>query len=95
MHVPSFDGKALSFLSCKENVIPPNQIPTLGPQRLAANLLLRMTDIARKVVGKERVGKERVGKERVGKERVGNNAGVQQISRIRRGRFAPDAIDST
>ena len=58
------------------------QISALGPQRRAANLLPRMTEIARKVYMP------------LGRDHIGSNDGFQQISRILRGRFAPDALDS-
>ena len=82
MLVPTFDGHASSFANYEENVISRNQISTLDPQKRAANLLLHVSDIARKVCVP------------VGKDSVGNADGVALILRISRGRFAPEAIDS-
>ena len=56
LHVASFDGKACSRGGDEEDATLRSRMSTLGPQRRAANLLLRMTDIARKVcmaVGKD------------------------------------------
>ena len=58
------------------------QISSSDPQERAANLLLRMTDVARVVCMS------------VGTDAVGNVDGAPRILRISRERFAPDAIDS-
>ena len=82
MHAPAFDGHTASFANCEEKVATRNQIATMEPQQRAANLLLHMTDVARKVCLA------------AGKDVVSNIDGVAQISRILRERPAPDAIDS-
>ena len=58
------------------------KITTLGPDKKAAHLLLRKSDAARKVGV------------RAGKDVVGNLDRAEQILKISRERFAPDAIDS-
>ena len=82
LHVASFDGKACSRGGDEEDATLRGRMSTLGPQRRAANLLLRMTDIARKVCMA------------VGKDHFGDNDGAQQILRVLRERYAPDEIDS-
>ena len=54
----------------------------MGHQKRAANLLLNMPDVARKVCMS------------VGKDVIGNVAGAAHILRILRERVASDAIDS-
>ena len=81
-HVPAFDGHASSSANYGENATWRNQIATLGPQTMAANLPLRTTGVARRVCMS------------VAKDAMGSVDGVAQISRILRERFAPDAIDS-
>ena len=49
MQVPSFDGAAPSFANYEVEVTPRNHISTSGPKKRAANLLLHMSDAARKV----------------------------------------------
>ena len=59
MHAPGFDGDASSCANYEEKATLRNQISTLGPQGSAADLLLHMTDIARKVcmsVGMDGIG---------------------------------------
>ena len=81
MHVPPFDGRASPFANYKTNYANSrSRIPTLDPAKRPANLLLNLVDIAREV------------RMAVGKDRIGNNDGAQQIPRILRRRFAPDAI---
>ena len=58
------------------------QISPMVPQKRAANLPLRMADIARKVCMS------------AGKDSVGNVDGVAQTLRILPGQLAPGAIDS-
>ena len=82
MHAPAFDGRAGSFATFGEKETLWNEIPTMGPDRRAANLLLHMSDVAREVCVA------------VGKDVVGNMHGAEQISKITRERFAPDAIDN-
>ena len=72
MHVPAFDGRASSFANYEAKVISRDQISTLGPQERSANLLLHMSDIARKVCMS------------VGKGSVGNVDGAALILRILR-----------
>ena len=81
--VLSPDGKAPSLPIFEEVEMPQGRIPTLGPRKRAANSLLRITDIAREVCMT------------VGEDHSGGNDVAQQISRILRERFAPDAINST
>ena len=81
MNAPAFDGRAGSFANYEETAGLRIQISTTGPQKRAAKLLLRASDVARKVC---MAG---------GKDVVGNIDGVEQISRISRERCAPDAID--
>ena len=47
--VPSLGGKASSFASYGRQVIPRNRNPSIEPSKRAANFLLHMTDIARRV----------------------------------------------
>ena len=82
MQVPMSDGSASSFANYEEKVTSWGQISSLGPRKRAANLLLNMSDVARKVCMS------------VGKDDVGNAGGVAQILKILRERFAPDAINS-
>ena len=82
MHAPMFDGNASSFANYEEKVTLRNQIPTIGPQRRAANLFLRMTDVARMVCMSAR------------RDAIGNADGAAHILRILRERFAPDAFES-
>ena len=88
MNVPAPDGPPGSFAYYEEKWscgtkfpwrIHENAITHVGR---AANLLLHMSDVARKVYMT------------VGKDVVGNIAAAEPISRILRGRFAPGAIDS-
>ena len=67
-HVPVFDGHASPFANYEAKVALWNQISSMGPHKRAANFLLRMTVVARKVC-------------------------MEQISRILRQHFAPDATD--
>ena len=79
-HVPSFDGQAPLFPKNEEASLW-NPIPTPGPRRRAANSLLHMSDIARKVRMAAR------------KDHIGNNGGAQQILKNSRKRFrANDSI---
>ena len=73
--LPTFGGKASPLPNYKEKVILRNQISTLGPQKRAANLLLRATDIARKICMA------------AGRDYIGINDGAQQIMKILRERF--------
>ena len=82
MHLPAFDGHASWYASYDEQVILRGQIATVDPPKRAANLLLHMSDIARRVCMS------------VGNDSIGNVDGVALILRIFRGRLAPDAIDS-
>ena len=54
----------------------------MEPEKKAAHLLLHMSDVARKVCLS------------VGRDVIGNLDGAEQILKILRERFAPDAIDS-
>ena len=80
LHVPSFDGEASLSADYEKKVALWNQISPWEPRKLAANLLLRMTDVAQKVCME------------AGKVHIRNIVGAQQISRIPRERFAPGAI---
>ena len=80
INAPAFDGRAGSFANFEEKVAPRNQISTMDPRERAANLLLHMSDVARKA------------SMTVGKGVIGNLGGVEQISEILRERFAPDAV---
>ena len=73
--LPTFGGKASPLPNYKEKVILRNQISTLGPQKRAANLLLRATDIERKICMA------------AGRDYIGINDGAQQIMKILRERF--------
>ena len=46
LYAPVFDGHASSVANYEEEVALWNQIPTMYPQKRAANLLLQMTDVA-------------------------------------------------
>ena len=86
LHVPSFGGVAPSFANYEETAVLRNQIPALGPRKRAANLLLRMTDSARR----KRAWPEAC--MAIGEDNFRGSDAVQQILRIPRGRFSPDAI---
>ena len=81
MHVPMFDGQAFSYANYEEKIMLRYHISIKEPQKRAANLLLHMSDVGRKVCIT------------VGQDVTGDVDGVAQISRILRNRFAPDAID--
>ena len=66
-HVPSVDGNAPSFANHKEKMIFRNQISIAKPQKRAADLLLHMADIARKV------------RMTIRRDQIGHNDGAQQI----------------
>ena len=83
MHVPTFDGHASSFANHERKSTLQNQIPTRSPRKSAANVLLHMTDVARKVCMS------------VGEDVAGKVDGVAQILHISRERFAPGALNST
>ena len=60
-YAPSLDGKVSSFPIYEEKVIPLHRISTLGTRTRAANALLHMADIARKLcmaVGKGHLGND-------------------------------------
>ena len=78
----TFGGAASLFANYEEKVALWGQISTLGPRKRAANLLLNMSDVARKVCMS------------VGKGAVGNAGEVAQILKICRDRFVQDTIDS-
>ena len=80
--VPKFDGRARPFANYEEKVTLRKRTPALGPEKKAAHLLLHMSDVARKVCLP------------VGRDVIGNLDGAEQILKIPRERFAPDAIDS-
>ena len=69
MHVPVFEEHASSSANYEEIATLRNQISTMDPQKRAANLLLRMADVARKVCVT------------AGKDVIGNVEGVAQILR--------------
>ena len=83
MHLLTFDGHASSFANYEEKGILRDQISTLDPEKRAADLPLRMPDIARKV------------RMSVGEDSVGSVGGAGLILRKVRERFAPDAIDGS
>ena len=78
---PSFGGKRNSLLNYEEKVSIWRNISPLPPDQKASYLLLRMSDVSRKVCLA------------VGKDVVGNMDGVEAILKILRHRFAPDKID--
>ena len=82
MNAPAFDGRAGSFVNFEAKVALRNQILTIDQQKRAANLLLHMSDVARRVSAT------------AGTYAVEEIDGVEQILEIPRERFAPDAIDS-
>ena len=79
----TFDGNPSSSPSYWEKVNLRDHVSTLDPQERDANLLLHMSDIARKVCMAAK------------KDSVSSKNGVRRISKTLRGRLAPDAIDST
>ena len=79
---PKFDGRAGSFASYDEKVTLRKRISAMGPAKKAAHLLLHMSYVARKVCLP------------AGRDVIGNSDGAEQILKIPRERFAPDAIDS-
>ena len=76
---PKFDGEAGSLANYEEEVTLWKRISTLGPERKAAHLFFHMSDVARKA------------RLSVGRSVIGNLDGADQISKISRERFAPDA----
>ena len=81
MRAPMFDGQAFSYANNEEKVMLWNQMSTLDPQKRAANLLLHMSNAARKV------------RVTVGGDVIGDTGGVARILLISREEFAPDAYD--
>ena len=77
-----FLRRAGSSADFEEKAALRSQILTTGPRKRAANLLLHVSDVARKVC------------RAVGQNVVGYSDGVGRVLGILRGSFAPDAIDS-
>ena len=66
----------------EEKVLLRGRASAMGPEKKAAHLLLHMSDVARKVCLS------------AGRYAIVNLDGAEKISKILRGRYAPDAIDS-
>ena len=79
---PKFDGSGGPPVNFEEKVLLWKRAPAMEPGKKAAHLLLHLSDVARKVCLS------------VGRDVIDNLDGAEQISRISRERFAPDAIDS-
>ena len=79
---PKFDGGGGSLANYEAKVLLWKRAPAMRPGKEAARLLLHTSDVARKVCLS------------VGRDVIDNLDGAEQISRILRERFAPDAIDS-
>ena len=79
-HVLRCGGEAPSFAIDKAKAFFRNRISPIEPGGCAAKLLLRMTDISRKVCMA------------VGKDHIASADGAQHFLRILRERCAPDAI---
>ena len=79
---PKFDGSGGSFANYEEKVLLWKRAPAMEPEKMAAHLLLHMSDVARK----ESLS--------VGRDVIDNLDGAEQILRVPRERFAPEAIDS-
>ena len=80
--VPKFDGHAGPFANYEEKVTLRKRLSTMGPGKKAAHLLLRTSDVARKVCLS------------VGRDFIENSENAEQILKISRERVAPNAIDS-
>ena len=80
--VPKFDGSTGSFANYGEKGLSWKRASAMEPEKQAAHLLLHMSDVARKVCLN------------VVRDVIDNLDGAEQILRILREYFAPDAIDS-
>ena len=81
--VPELGGNSGSFANYEAKETLWKKILTMGPDKKAAHLLLHMSDVARDFCVT------------AGEDVRGNSERADQISKISRGRLAPDAIDSS
>ena len=82
MNAPAFDGRARPFANYEGKAALRSQVSATDPQKRAANLLIHMSGVARKVCMT------------VGGDVIGDIGSAEHTHCISRGRFGPDSIDS-